>query len=231
MIDDDPDLGKLIDMLLKPLELTIFHAYSGDDGLKQAYAIHPDLVILDVMMPGLNGFDVCMRLRELSSVPILMLTARANANDMLRGFDVGVDDFLTKPFNQNELEARVRALLKRSNIQNSLETSYITSYTDPVLNIDLLSRTVKLQGNIVELSPKEYGLLACLVRKQGKIFSHHELVREAWGESYINGPAISSLYIYYIRNKLKDGQYGHQYIRTLWGRGYWFAPRNSGGTS
>lgn len=231
MIDDDPDLGKLIDMLLKPLELTIFHAYSGDDGLKQAYAIHPDLVILDVMMPGLNGFDVCVRLRELSSVPILMLTARANANDMLRGFDVGVDDFLKKPFNKNELEARVRALLKRSNIQNSLETSYITSYTDPVLNIDLSSRTVKLQGNIVELSPKEYGLLACLVRDQGKIFSHRELVQEAWGESYINGPAISSLYIYYIRNKLKDGQYGHQYIRTLWGRGYWFAPRNSGGTS
>lgn len=225
VIDDDPELGKLIDAILKPLEITVHHAYSGEEGLKQAYAIHPDLVILDIMMPDLDGFDVCSRLRELSSLPILMLTARSQANDMLHGFNVGVDDFLRKPFNNSELEARVRALLRRSNNQNSGETSYISAYTDPVLEIDLSSKTVKLRGNIVELSPKEYDLLACLVREQGKILSHRELMREAWGELYINGPAISSLYIYYLRNKLKDGQHGHQYIRTLWGRGYWFAPR------
>lgn len=227
VIDDDPELGKLIEAVLKPLELTVYQAYSGEEGLKQAYAIHPDLVILDIMMPDLDGFAVCTRLRELSSLPILMLTARANTNDTLHGFNVGVDDFLRKPFNKNELEARVRALLRRSNNQNSSEISYITTYTDPVLEIELSSKTVKLNGNIVELSPKEYDLLACLVRGQGKILSHRELLREAWGEPYINGPAISSLYIYYLRNKLKDGKYGHQYIRTLWGRGYWFAPRNS----
>jgi DNA-binding response OmpR family regulator len=231
VIDDDPELGKLVEMILKPIELTVYQAYSGGEGLKKAYAIHPDLVILDIMMPDMDGFGVCSRLRELVSTPILMLTARHNENDMLHGFKVGVDDFLRKPFNKNELEARVRALLRRSNNQNSGETSYITAYTDPVLKIDFLSKAVKLCGNIVELSPKEYDLLACLVREQGKILSHRELVREAWGELYINGPAILSLYIYYLRNKLKDGQHGHQYIRTLWGRGYWFAPRNGDGTS
>ena len=225
VIDDDPELGKLVEVILKPLELTVHQAYLGEDGLRQAYAIHPDLVILDVMMPGLDGFDVCSRLRELSSIPILMLTARAHANDILHGFNVGVDDFLGKPFNKNEFEARVRALLRRSGNQNSGEDSYITTYTDPVLDVNLSSETVKLNGNIVELSPKEYDLLACLVREQGKVMSHHELMREAWGELYINGPAVASLYIYYLRNKLKDGRYGHQYIRTLWGRGYWFAPR------
>ena len=230
VIDDDPELGKLVETILKPLELKVYHAYSGEDGLKQAYTIHPDMIILDIMMPDLDGFDVCSRLRELSSLPILMLTARANANDMLHGFNVGVDDFLRKPFNKNELEARVRALLRRSNNQNFGEISYINIYTDPVLEIELSSKTVKLRGNVVELSPKEYDLLACLVREQGKILSHRELMREAWGELYINGPAEISLYIYYLRNKLKDGKNGHQYIRTLWGRGYWFAPRNGAET-
>jgi DNA-binding response OmpR family regulator len=227
VIDDDPDLGKLIAASLKPLELSIYQAYSGEDGLMQAYTVHPDLVILDIIMPGLGGFDVCSRLRELSSFPILMLTACAHENDMLHSFKVGVDDFLRKPFSKNELEARVRVLLRRSSNKDSAELSYINAYTDSVLQIDLSIKTVKLKGNLVDLSPKEYDLLACLVREPGKIISHRELVRAAWGEPYISGPAESSLYIHYLRNKLKDGQYGHKYIHTLWGRGYWFAPRKS----
>ena len=226
VIDDDPELGELVKAILSPLEIVVYLAYSGEDGLKQAYNVHPDLVILDITMPGLDGFEVCSRLREFSGFPIMMLTARIHENDMLHGFNVGVDDFLRKPFSKNELEARVRALLRRSNNQNTSESSYIGAYTDPVLEINLSSKIVKVKGNIVELSPKEYDLLACLVREQGKILSHRELVREAWGELYINDPSESSLYIYYLRNKLKDGKHGHQYIRTLWGRGYWFAPRN-----
>jgi DNA-binding response OmpR family regulator len=227
IIDDDPDLGKLVEAILRPLELSVQQAYSGDDGLKQVYAFHPDLVILDIMMPGLDGFEVCSRLRELSSLPILMLTARTHPNDMLHSFNVGVDDFIKKPFRKNELEARVCALLRRSSNKGPAELSYINAYTDSVLQIDLSTKTVKLKGDVVELSPKEYDILACLVREQGKIISHHQLVQEAWGEPYINGPAESSLYIHYLRNKLKDGRFGHQYIRTLWGRGYWFAPRKS----
>jgi DNA-binding response OmpR family regulator len=225
VIDDDPELRKLVEVILKPLEFTVYLASSGEDGLKQAYMVHPDLVILDVNMPGMDGYEVCSRLREFSSFPILMLTARSQENDILRGFNAGVDDYLGKPFKKAELEARVRALLRRANNQNSVEVSYITTYKDPFLEIDLTSKTVKIKGSVVDLSPKEYDLLACLVREQGKILSHNKLVREAWGESFINGTATSTLYIFYLRNKLKDGQYGHQYIRTVWGRGYWFAPR------
>lgn len=226
VIDDDPELGKLIDAVLKPNEFTVFQAFSGEEGLKVAYSVHPDVVILDIMMPGMDGFDVCTRLRELVSIPILMLTARTFEKDMIHGFNVGVDDFLRKPFSTTELEARIRALLRRSTHNNSDETAYITSYIDPVLEIDLSTTTVKLLGNTIELSPREYDLLACLVRNQGKIVSHRELVRDVWGSQYKNGSDMSSLYVFYLRNKLQDGKHGHQYINTLWGRGYWFAPRN-----
>jgi DNA-binding response OmpR family regulator len=227
VIDDDRDLGKLIEVILKPLEITVWLACSGADGLKQAYMIRPDLVILDIMMPGMDGFEVCSRLREFACFPIMMLTARVNENDVIHGFNVGASDYLKKPFSKTELEARVRALFRRSNEHNFGEPSNITAYTDPVLDIDLSSKTVRLKEKIVELSPKEFDLLACLVHRHGTIISHRELIREAWGELCINDPAESSLYIYYLRKKLKDGQYGHQYIRTLWGRGYWFEPRKS----
>ncbi len=228
VIDDDPDLQNLIKAILDPTEFTVYVASSGEDGLKKAYAIHPDLAILDVNMSGMDGFEVCSRIREFSNFPIMMLTARAQEKDLLHGFNVGVDDFLGKPFSRNELLARVRALLRRSiDNQKNNDASYITVYTDPVLEINLSTKIVKLLNNTVELSPKEYDLLAFLVREQGKIISHRELLRRAWGEMHINDPATLSLYIHYLRNKLSDGQHGHHYIRTHWGRGYWFAPRNS----
>jgi len=225
IIDDDPEVGKIVKAILKPLDLTLYQGYSGPEGLKLAYEIHPDLVILDVMMPDMDGFDVCTRLREMSTVPILMLTARCNERDVIQGFNVGVDDFVKKPFNKNEFEARVRALLRRSKNSASSASSYITHYADSVLEIDLEKQVVKIHGELVDLSPREFSLLACLVRDQGRIITHRELVREIWGEQYAMDSSLSSLYVYYLRKKLKDGENGHQYIKTLWGRGYWFEPR------
>jgi two-component system KDP operon response regulator KdpE len=227
LIDDDPELGRLVDVILRPIDITVYQSYSGPDGLKKSYEIHPDLVILDVMMPEMNGFDVCVRLREMTSVPVLMLTARTGENDMIRGFNVGVDDFVKKPFNKNELEARVRALLRRSNHNNDDVDSYILSYEDSVLEIDLPSQTVKLRGEVVELSPREYTLLACLVREQGRIVSRRILAKEVWGDPAASSMANSSLYVHYLRKKLQDGEHGHQYIHTLWGRGYWFERRKN----
>jgi two-component system, OmpR family, response regulator ArlR len=225
IIDDDPDLGKLIESILKPFDITVYLAYSGAAGLKQTFVVHPDLIILDIMLPGMNGYEICSRLREFTSIPIMMVTARVHENDVLHGFNVGANDYLRKPFCKTELEARVCALLKRSDNQNFGENSCLTAYADHILEIDLSSKTVKIEGKFVELSPKEYDLLACLVRAQGIIVSHRKLVREVWGEIFADNPSESSLYIYYLRKKLKDGQFGHQYIRTFWGRGYWFEPR------
>jgi len=227
LIDDDPQLGKLVDAILRPIEVTVCQAFSGMEGLEKAYEIHPDLVILDIMMPGMDGFDVCARLRELSKVPVLMLTARTNETDMLHGFNVGVDDFVRKPFNKNELEARVRALLRRKEMSggNRSGTSFVTAYQDCVLEIDLANHVIKLLDKIVELTPREYGLLECLVREQGRIISHRDLMQQVWGDTYLNNPAQTSLSVYYVRKKIQDGRHGHQYIHTMWGRGYWFEPR------
>jgi DNA-binding response OmpR family regulator len=224
LIDDDLELGDIIKLILEPVDIVLFQAHSGLEGLRKSYEVHPDLIIMDIMMPGMDGFELSTRIRELSSVPILMLTARACEKDLLHAFSLGVDDFVKKPFNKNELEARVRALLRRSNGTDGREPAPI-HYSDSVLDIDIFSKTVRLLGQVVELSPKEYSLLACLVREQGRIISHHELVREIWGEYQTNYDSIVSLYIYYLRKKLKDGQYGHEYIRTNWGRGYWFEGR------
>lgn len=225
LIDDDPDLGRLMDSILRPLDITVYQSFSGTDGLRMSYAVHPDLVILDVMMPEMNGFDVCARLREMSNVPILMLTARSNDNDMIRGFKLGVDDFVKKPFNKNELVARVNALLRRYNNPNAGPTPFVQLYKDPALEIDMDSQTVKLHNKIVELTKREYNLLAYLVRQQGRLVSKHELVREVWGEGETDTSFNPSLYVFYLRKKLKDGSDGHQYLHTLWGRGYWFEPR------
>ncbi|KAA0264150.1 MAG: DNA-binding response regulator [Chloroflexi bacterium] len=158
LIDDDADLGRLVESILRPMDLTVYQSYTGLEGLRKCYEIHPDLVILDIMMPDLNGFDVCARLREMSSVPVLMLTARTTENDMLRGFTVGVDDFVKKPFNKNEFEARVRALLRRSTHRTANPTAHILSYKDAFLEIDLNAQVVKLNNKILDLSP---GNTAC----------------------------------------------------------------------
>jgi len=229
VIDDDADLGKLLEIILKPLELSVYQVYTGGDGLKQAYAIHPDLVVLDITLPGMDGFEVCARLVEFSNFPIMMLSSHINEKDMLRGLNAGASDFVKKPFSNTELEARVRALLRRSNNQSLPAPSYKTTYIDPILEINLPTKTVKLEGEFVELSRKEYALLAYLVHKQEALVSHNELMREAWGENYSIDRSEISLYIHYLRKKLKESLYGHQYIRTLWGRGYWFEPLKSKG--
>ncbi len=224
VIDDDHEVGALIETILDTDECNVYHAYSGIEGLQQAYQVQPDIIILDIMMPDMDGFTVCERLREMVSIPILMLTALSSEKDMIRGFNVGVDDYLKKPFSNYELKARVRALLRRASQRASGSPSHITSYADPVLEVDIPEQRVRLSGREIELSPKEFEILACLVRQSGKVLSHHELIREVWGSSYLDTKPMAALYIYYLRKKLQDGKHGHQYIRTFWGRGYWFSP-------
>lgn len=224
VIDDDPDIAKLLTTILMPLGFVVHHACDGKEGLTNAYELHPDLIILDVMMPGIDGWDVCARLRELTDVPILMLTARSAEADMLRGFVLGADDYMKKPFSKAELEARVRALLRRKKKYNG--SSDISHYTDKLLNINLETQVVELEGKPVDLSATEYGLLACLVRNMGRTVTHSQLLREVWGSEYGDLASTLTLYICYLRKKLEDSQHNHQYIHTQWGRGYCFVPIN-----
>lgn len=225
VIDDDPELGILIQEVLKPVNLVVHQALTGHDGLKKSYQLHPDLVILDIMMPDIDGFDVCLRLHEMTNTPVLMLTARTDESDLLHSFNVGVDDFVKKPINIKEFRARVQALLRRSNNDHEYKVSCATHYQDDILSINLKTQSVELDGIPLELSSTEYELLACLARNMGKLVSHNQLMQEVWGSSYGNKSTSLTIYIYYLRKKLGDSQHDHQYIHTQWGRGYMFLPR------
>jgi DNA-binding response OmpR family regulator len=225
VIDDDPDITKLLTAILQPQGFVVYAACDGRDGLKSAYELHPELIILDIMMPGIDGWDVCSRLRELTEVPILMLTARSAESDMLRGFVLGADDYMKKPFSKSELEVRIRALLRRKKY-NGNGNSAITRYTDNQLMINLETQVVECEGKLVELSATEYSLLSCLVRNMGKTVTHAQLLREVWGCEYGNLSSTLTLYICYLRKKLQRPDQKHKYIHTQWGRGYCFMPRN-----
>jgi DNA-binding response OmpR family regulator len=224
IIDDDPDVAELLTAILKPQGFTVYHACDGKEGLKNAYELHPDLIILDVMMPCVDGWHVCIRLREMTDVPILMLTARSAESDVIRGFVSGADDYMKKPFSKAELEARIRALLRRTGKQNGGTSSDISHYKDKLLNINLDTQVVELEGRVLDLSATEYSLLACLVRNMGRTVTHNQLLREVWGSNYGNMSSTLTLYIYYLRRKIEDSQHNHQYIHTQWGRGYCFMP-------
>ena len=224
VIDDDPDIAKLLTIILDNQGLVIYQACDGKQGLKRVYELHPDLVILDIMMPEINGWDVCTRIRELSDVPILMLSARSAESDLLRGFVLGADDYLKKPFSKAELEVRVRALLRRKKNHNG--NSDISHYTDQVLQINLETQAVELDGRMVNLSVTEFSLLACLVRNMGRTVTHSQLLREVWGCEYGNMSTTLTLYIHYLRKKLENSKHNHEYIHTQWGRGYCFVPIN-----
>jgi two-component system, OmpR family, KDP operon response regulator KdpE len=226
VIDDDPDIAKLLFVMLKPLGFTVHHACNGREGLRVAYELQPDLVILDVIMPLLDGWDACARLRELSDVPILMLSSCTSETDLLRGFTLGADDYVRKPFSKAELEARVQALLRRRQSLRGNGSAGISHYKDNFLNIDLETQVVERDGNLLDLSSTEYSLLSCLVRNLGKTVTHNQLLHDVWGCEYGNLSSSLTLYIYYLRKKLEDPLGGHKYIHTQWGRGYCFMPVN-----
>jgi DNA-binding response OmpR family regulator len=227
VIDDDPEVGFLVKEVLKPININVCQALSGQDGLRKSYQLHPDLIILDVMMPDIDGFNVCLRLNEITNTPILMLTACAKESDLVHGFGAGADDFLKKPFSVKEFRARVQALLRRSNNHSINEIMNSTHYKDDVLLIDLDNKRVELEGKILKLSSIEYDVLASLASNMGKIVSHHEIMQVVWGSSYGNTQSILTFYIYALRKKLKNRKNDHQYIQTHWGRGYMFLPRKA----
>jgi len=226
VIDDDPDTAKLLTTILKPQGFTVYYACDGREGLKNAYELHPDLIILDVTMPCIDGWHVCIHLREMTDVPILMLTARSAESDVVRGLASGADDYIKKPFHKAELEARIRALLRRKPRHDGKSDSEFSHYTDKLLNINLETQVVELKGRTLDLSATEYSLLACLVRNMGRTVTHSQLLREVWGSEYGDVSSTLTLYIYYLRKKLEDSQHNHQYIHTQWGRGYCFMPLN-----
>jgi DNA-binding response OmpR family regulator len=222
IIDDEEPTVQLIGMLLEKRGFETIKAIRAEDGLRKAYRFQPDLVLLDIMMPDMDGWEICKRLREMSDVPIVFLTARSDVKDVVRGLEMGADDYITKPYDNDELVARVRAHLRRSPRPNMSEELV---FDDGEFRINFMNREVWVRNEVRHLTPKEFNLLAVLVRNAGRVVTRTELVTQAWGEEY--GDAIDSLklYIHYLRQKLEVNAMQPEYIITSRGVGYRFVNR------
>lgn len=223
VIDDDHDLTVMLTAQLERRNYRVVVAANGREGLQKAYQARPDLIILDIMMPEMDGWEVCQRLRELSNVPIIMLTARNIKGDIVKGLESGADDYLTKPFSAAELEARIQAVLRRSNSGDGKTKARSSFYSNGYLTIDFDRRTVKVQGEIIELTPTEFKLLSCLVRNEGRVLPHRYLLTEVWGPEYADEVDYVKLYIRYLRLKIEEDPSEPVYIQTEWGIGYRFS--------
>ena len=220
VVDDEPRLLAFLRSELKASGYQVSVAHDGKGALRAAAARGPDLVILDVMLPDMDGFEVCRRLREKSNVPILMLTARTNDTDKVEGLDAGADDYLTKPFSTSELLARVRALLRRVRTVDTEGPG--TEFRVGDFVIDFQRRRVEMRGEEVRLSATEYKLLAELCRNAGRVMLHEELLAAVWGSAYRNEVEYVWVYVGYLRNKLEKDPRHPEYILTYPGVGYAF---------
>lgn len=227
VIEDDATLNQLLTKTLERKGFEVLSAMHGKQGLRLAYQSHPDLVILDVMMPEIDGWQVCERLREVSDVPIILLTAKVSQDDVLRGLELGADDYIKKPFNLGELELRIKAILRRTNAE---QQEFASFYEDSTLRINLDRRQILRRGEPVHLTPTEFRLLSYLVRNKGHVVPREELLTEVWGPEYVDDTSCLSLYIRYLRSKLEDDPGDPKYIRTEWGVGYRFVPAETEAT-
>lgn len=220
IIDDDPGLLTLMRMGLEREGYQIIVAQSGQEGLRQAYEHHPDIILLDILMPGMDGWEVCQRLRYICDTPILILTAVDERDGVIRGLSLGADDYVLKPCSFEELKARIRALLRRA-ARTSNDRQNV--YDDGNLRVDLSTGAVSLRGEPVPLTPTESRLLLYLVSQQGRVVPHKELLIHAWGPEYAEETGYLSVYIRYLRQKIEDDPANPRYICTRWRIGYYFA--------
>jgi DNA-binding response OmpR family regulator len=215
VVDDEADIRGLLRDLLERAGHRVVEAPDGREGVRLFHAEQPDLVILDVSMPGFDGWQTLERIRELSSVPVLMLTARTQEMDKVRGLRAGADDYITKPFGRQELLARVDAHLRRRPAEKQE-----TSYADDNLTIDYAQRSVRVRDEQVSLTPLEFKLLTTFVRNPNQVLSHDQLLQLVWGDARGGAREQVKLYVGYLRRKLGDRPDGESPIETVRGFGY-----------
>jgi two-component system, OmpR family, KDP operon response regulator KdpE len=226
IIDDDPILSELLAYNLETKGYTMLRAKDGKEGLRQFEQGKPDLVILDLTMPVLNGWEVCKRIRQASDTPIIMLTAQGSEDDIVRGLDLGADDYLTKPFQIRVLLARIRANLRRSQSYNNVQEAAAT-YHDGYLSIDIQERMIKLNGDPVRLTPTEFKLLAYLVKNAGRILESRQILENVWGFEYIDDVDYLRVYIWHLRRKIEPNPKEPIYLLNELNVGYRFIPNQS----
>jgi two-component system KDP operon response regulator KdpE len=219
VVDDEPRLLRLVREVLLAVGYRVVAAGDGQTALEQVAIEQPDLVLLDILLPhGMDGYEVCRRIREFSDVPVIMLTAKARESDKLQGFDAGADDYLTKPFSSKELLARVRAVLRRS--RHPEEVKADSDFACGTLTINFAQHRVFVDGQEVSLTPTEYELLRQLALNANCIVLHEQLLAEVWGPEYREEIDYLRAYIRYVRRKVESDPSNPRFILTTPGVGY-----------
>lgn len=235
VIEDEEGIIHLLNLYLRDAGYLVVAARDGADGLALHAREHPDLVILDIMLPALDGFEVCRRIRSWSHTPILMLTARGDEDDRIQGLELGADDYLVKPFSPRELVSRVRAILRRvgstQGAQNQTPVSQPVAEKAvlgfPGLTVDILSRRVEVNGAEVMVTPTEFDILALLAQSPGRVFTREVLMNKIWGYDYYGDGHIIDVHISALRKKIESGS-EYRYIKTVWRVGYKFEVASRG---
>lgn len=221
IIDDDKELCKIIAKSIQAENMEADYCYSGIDGLDRIKKFDYQLVVLDVMMRGMDGFETLDQIRKDYSVPVLMLTAKDDNVSKVKGLRSGADDYLTKPFNMEELIARVISLIRRYTLLNNVEQqTEILSFGE--LRVDTGNRTVTSENGTFELPPKEYDILLYLIRNQGRILTKQQIYEHVWGENYVYDDSNIMAVISRLRKKIESSSGGLKYIQTIKGIGYRF---------
>lgn len=220
VVDDEPELREMVRRYLEAEGFGVVEAADGDEALAAVAASGPDLILLDVSMPGRDGFETLQEFRRTTSVPVIMLTARAEEIDRVIGLTVGADDYVTKPFSPRELVARIRAVLRRSAPSGAAESERPLTFDGLV--IDPLRREIVVDGESIELSTLEFDLLAALASVPGRVFSRAQLLEKVWGWDYYGVDRVVDVHIANIRKQLHDDPDSPRFIGTVRGVGYKF---------
>ncbi len=220
VVDDEERMVRFIRLNLEYDGFKVIEAFNGNQAIEQVRSSLPDLVLLDVMMPDIDGFEVLRVIREVSTVPVIMLTAKGEEDDRVRGLELGADDYITKPFSPRELVSRVKAVLRRT--EGTTGKTHGLIEVDDRLQIDFDRREIWVEGELVKLRPTEYRLLYHLVQNAGWVVTHDQLLQKVWGYEYRDEPHYVRLYINYLRQKLEQDPSNPKYILTERGVGYRF---------
>jgi DNA-binding response OmpR family regulator len=221
VVDDDGPLASTIASLLNSAGFEVITAYTAEDGLQKMRQAQPQLAILDIMVPVQGGLELCRQIRTFSDAPIIFLTALGDVEYVVRGLEIGADDYIVKPFRSPELVARIKAHMRRA--AGDEEQATLLKYGDNEIAIDLLARQVTVHGEEVEMTPREYDLLITLAQTPGRVRTTADLLREAWGINEAQAGDNIKPYIHYLRKKLEDDPASPRWILTVRGVGYRFA--------
>jgi DNA-binding response OmpR family regulator len=232
IIEDDAEYSNLTCTWLQKAGYEVITAGDGVEGMRRVYSSRPDLILLDANIPKMDGWEVCRRIRDMSDIPVLMVTVNGQKADRLKGFTLGADDYLAKPVDFHELIARVQAILRR--VKSTTQEDKPSTFNNGQIEIDWGSRQVWVRGKHVKFSPTEFKIMACLIKNRGWIVTHEQILEKAWGPNYIGDKSFVKLYIRYLRQKIEENPHKPQIIMTERGVGYFFAvpkeePAKAGG--